>query len=345
MVKKLVFTGLLLVLILALLALPVRTLASPQAHIVMGGSYTLEKDETLDEDLTILGGNATLEAGSLVNGDVVLLGGRLEVYGRVDGSLTAAAGVLKLGDEAYIEGDVTVAGAVLERDSGAQIEGDLITDSDTPFGARFDGLWRPVQWWLESVWNVFWFIGLAFALAALAVLLLMFFEKPTLTAARTVVAQPAISGGLGCLTIVVAPFLLLLLVISICLIPVALVVVLLLGVVITFGWVILGYEVGSRLAQLAGQDWAAPIEAGLGTFLLVMVGGLLNILPPIGWTYLAAVSAIGMGAVLLTRFGTQDYAAQPTLRFGAGPAPKGPELPPSAAEPPKDDEPPAQVSP
>lgn len=335
MVKKLVIAGLLFVLILAALIWPARALASPLGHTVMGGSYTLHKDETLDEDLTILGGNATLEAGSLVQGDVFLLGGRLEVYGRVDGSITAAAGVLKLGEESHVDGDVTVAGAVLNRDSGSQIDGNLTTQSTEPFiGAHLDGLWSPVRWWLESVWNVVWFIGLAFALAALAVLLLMFFEKPTLTAARTVVAQPVISGGLGCLTLVVAPFLLLLLVITICLIPAALVVILLLCAVIIFGWIVLGYEVGHRLGSLFNRDWAAPFDAGIGTFVLVIIGGLLNILPPIGWTYLAAVSALGIGAALLTRFGTQDYAAQAALPFGAQLAPKEPEPPPPAAEAP-----------
>jgi hypothetical protein len=170
----------------------------------------------------------------------------------------------------------------------------------------------------------------------------MFFEKQSLTAARTMVSQPGISGGLGCLTIVVAPFLLLLLVLTICLIPVALVVSILLGVVITFGWIILGYEVGMRLGRQFHQEWAAPLAAGLGTFLLVVVGGLLNILPPIGWTYVTAVSSLGIGAVLLTRLGTQDYV--PTSFAAATPAAPAAA---TAAEPesPAEPEPPAQVTP
>lgn len=341
MMKKLALIAVLLGLCLSLLLLPSPAQASPLARLIVGGSFTLEDGETLDDDLVILGGFVELKDDSRVRGDVSLFGGSLDVNGRVDGDILAAGGVLTLGETARVDGSVTVAGAVLERNPGAQIAGEVVTETDVPFsGTRLDNLWSPFRWWLNSLWNIVWFLGLAFGLAALAVLVVMFFEKPTQFASRTLVQQPAISGGLGCLTIVVAPFMLLLFVISICLIPVALVATLLLGVVIIFGWIALGLEVGQRLAVQFRQGWAPSFAAGIGTFMLVIVAGLLNILPLIGWTYMSVISAIGIGSVLLTRFGTQDYTVQVVGSSASVPAShtqpddRSAELPDAAEAPP-----------
>jgi hypothetical protein len=95
-----------------------------------------------------------------VNGDVQLLGGSLEVSGRVDGSILAAGGVLKLRETAQVDGDITLAGAVIERSSQAVVEGEIINETEIPFNVypfnstRFDGLWSPMRWWLENVWNL-----------------------------------------------------------------------------------------------------------------------------------------------------------------------------------------------
>ena len=332
MVKKLFLAGWLIIILIMTAVAPSRAQASALPRWIIGGSFTLEDGETLEEDLIIWGGNVTLEKGSIVRGDIQLLGGRIEVYGEVEGNILAAGGNLKLGDDAWVKGDVTLAGTVMERSSSAQIEGEVINESQSPFNhTRFDGLWTPVRWWINSVWNVVWFIGLAFALAALAVLLLMFFEKQTESTARAIVAQPVVSGGLGCLTGVVAPFILVLLALTICLLPVAFVALLLLGVATAFGWIALGYEVGKRLAVQLRKTWAAPFAAGIGTFGLVLVGGLLGIVPFFGWIYTAIISAFGIGAVLLTRFGTQDYVAQITTPRRPAPVPADISTPAAAS--------------
>jgi hypothetical protein len=189
------------------------------------------------------------------------------------------------------------------------IEGDIITDANLPITeTRFDGVFSPFHWWMNSVTSLLTFVFSAFALAALAVLVVMFFEKPTINVARTSIQQPALSAGMGCMTVVVLPFALVILILSICLLPLGLVLALAAGVVITFGWISLGYEVGRRLMEMLKQDWAEPFSAGIGTFFLVIIGGTLSQIPCIGWVFIAVITIIGLGAVLLTRFGTQDYA-------------------------------------
>lgn len=309
MKQKILWALIFTALALALMA-PLSSRAAPPGRVIVGGSFTLQSGETLEEDLIIVGGNVTLEEGSRVEGDIFLLGGRLEVYGQVEGDILAAGGALTLGSSAVIAGDVTLGGGVLNRLSGAIIEGKLNLENDLPLrNTSFDGLWAPLRWWFNSVWNVIWYLGLSFALAALAVLVMMFFERQTENATRTLVQQPAISMGLGCLTLVVLPLAVAILALTICLLPAGLVALLAAGVAIALGWIALGYEVGRRLASLVQRQWAPPFAAGIGTFFLVALAGLLNLIPCIGWVYTTLVSAMGIGAVLLTRFGTQDYVA------------------------------------
>ncbi len=65
-------------------------------------------------------------------------------------------------------------------------------------------------------------------------------------------------------------------------------------------------ETGKRLAALMKQDWALPVSAMIGTFLLtLLVNGLGALVPCVGWIVPALVGMVGLGAVLVTRFGAQ----------------------------------------
>jgi hypothetical protein len=67
-------------------------------------------------------------------------------------------------------------------------------------------------------------------------------------------------------------------------------------------------EVGRRIAKALNIDLAPAIAAGIGTFILVFVlGGFSQAIACIGWLPQTLVGIWGLGAVLMTRFGTQDY--------------------------------------
>jgi len=72
--------------------------------------------------------------------------------------------------------------------------------------------------------------------------------------------------------------------------------------------VALGLEVGTRLARLLNRDWALPVNAALGVFILTLVANTIGeIVPCIGWLVPTLLGAVGLGAVLLTYFGAKDY--------------------------------------
>lgn len=291
-------------------------------QVVFGGSYRLENGETLGGNLVVFGGSVELENGSLVAGDIVVFGGSIDAAGEVHGNLIVVGGSASLDSTALIQGDLITPGSGLNRAEGAQILGQVITDVDIADGVfipriitpRFDIPDVPplptipeVTARFNPLWNAVWFLFRVLAFSALAVLLIMFLPTQAKRTAKAVVAQPILSGGLGILTVVVAVPLFIVLLITIILIPVSLLGFLLLAIGALFGWISLGMEVGQRLAGLFKSEWAPAVAAGVGTFVLTLVTFGIDSIPCVGWLAPFFVTALGLGGVLLTRFGTQDY--------------------------------------
>jgi len=95
--------------------------------------------------------------------------------------------------------------------------------------------------------------------------------------------------------------------ITIIFIPVALIGLLVLGFAIAFGWIAIGLEVGQRMARMFHQEWALPLSAALGTFVLYFVANGIGFIQCIGWIVPFLISMLGLGAVVLSRFGTTIY--------------------------------------
>ncbi|MEJ2267144.1 MAG: polymer-forming cytoskeletal protein [Anaerolineales bacterium] len=255
----------------------------------------------------------TLEEGSRVNGDVVLLGGTVNVNGNVQGSVVGIGGVVSLGSSAVVDGDLTTVAATLNREEGARIEGQIITGFRPSVNMPLPGgVYIPevpnVGFTVPPFLNVIWFVFRTFLWAALAVLLVMFLPTQTERAADAIVRQPVLAGGIGLLTAIVAPLLLVGIAITIILIPVSLVGALVLAIAWFFGRIALGLEIGKRFEQMANQTWPPAVAAGVGTFVLTfIVDGAGELLSCLGWIFPVVVGILGLGGIFLTRFGTQSY--------------------------------------
>ena len=146
--------------------------------------------------------------------------------------------------------------------------------------------------------------------------------------AHAVLAQPLTAGGLGLLTVVVAPITFILLTITIILIPVVALAVVALVVAAVFGWIAIGYEIGQRFTTAIHQNWHPAFSAGLGVFALTLVSSALTGIPVlncVGWLVPFLLGLAGLGAVIMSRFGTQTVVAPAS----AGPAPLVPPVPPA----------------
>jgi hypothetical protein len=307
-------------------AFPITAFASDSSdgRVVLGGTFRLESGEILDGDLAIIGGAAFLEEETRVTGDVIVLGGNLDAYGQIDGDVIIMGGNTNLGPAALIKGDVATLGGNLNADD-SQIEGNLISGKDFVIPYDFENFEfsidhvtiPPITGFGMSVEaRVLSYLFASFLLTALAVLVMLLWPKNTRMAADVIAKQPVASGGMGLLTLFVVMPVLALLTLTVCLIPVSLFGFLIFGVGWVFGIVALGYLVGDRLEKALNQDFQPVLSAGLGTLVLTLVIGGIGLLPCIGVIVSSLAGVFGLGAVLLTRFGTRTYPYVETA-FGA----------------------------
>jgi len=320
--------SLLLVGMVLLLALAVPTVAFAggqlDGRVILGGDFTLASGETLDGDLVVLGGNARTEQSSLISGSVFIAGGNLQIDGTVNGDISVLGGNVDLMSHAVVKGNVSSVGGNVNRAEGAQVMGEIVTGEglnipftiqpspgvpggiEVPFagGRIWADTFRPLA-------GLGWSIFQSLMLAALAVLVVMFAPHATERVSQAIVDQPIIAGGLGILTGIVFPALLVLLAVTICLIPFSLLGAIVLVVAGVFGWIAVGLEVGKRIGTMFSWQLHPAGAAGLGTLIVGLLADGIGFIPCVGWLAPALVSAIGLGGVVLTQFGTRVYEPMP----------------------------------
>jgi hypothetical protein len=295
--------------------LPITAYAASSADVVIGNNYTLESGEVLNDDLLIIGGSVNLLSGSTINGTIFVIGGSLNAAGTVNGDIIVLGGTSNLANTLILNGDLTTAGASMNRDPAAQINGQIHTGESTPFLILPGGMRLPnLTSNFNPVLHVVSFFVRLFLWALVAMVVAMFIPDHLIRTSQTALSQPLISGGLGLLTIIIVPTILILLAITICLIPFAIIGAFLMAIAWAFGLIALGLEVGKRISAMFKQDWHPAISAGLGTLALMLVlNGLDSFIPCIGWIPKVLVGLLGLGAVLLTQFGMKPYTPNPSL--------------------------------
>jgi len=299
-------------------------MGSGSHDVVLGQSFTLFAGETFSGNLIALGSSVSLEQGSTFDGDIVLAGGSLESAGKILGQVATIGGNAHFASTASMNGDIAVIGPALQVDPGAKIRGSVKSIAGLPpsgtspvetlsmgnFPANFllGGLVSgKIDLWYEAT-ALFFKVLLLSAVAALVVL---FLPVPTRRVAQTVAGQPAISFLIGMLTLVAAAALLLLLAFTICLSPVSLLGSLVLLAAILLGWVALGWKAGEQLASLLRAKWHPAVQAGAGTMLLTLLASGVGYIPCAGPLLEILILSFGLGAVVLTRFGGQEYQIEP----------------------------------
>jgi hypothetical protein len=148
------------------------------------------------------------------------------------------------------------------------------------------------------------------ALAALALVVTLFWSKGVERLGQTALHQPVLVLLVGLLSWIVGLGLLVVLAVTICLIPVALLLGLALLVAALLSWVMAGWLVGRKLlAMLNLRNATVVIEATAGTLLLAVVYFLVGIIPCTEFIFGTLIVSLGLGAIVLTRFGTRPYPA------------------------------------
>jgi hypothetical protein len=314
-----------LFLLAALVFVPLQSASAKglfDGQVIFGQSYTVKSGDTLTGDLVVFGGSATIDKGATVNGNVMVFGGTLVINGNVTGDAAIVGGSADLGAESHILGNLASVGATLNRAEGSQIDGQ-ITNTGTSWTTDGNNGTSPVEPTtpttatpnininfhpLASIFNAF---SQAIGWALLAMLVMFFLSAHAGRVSSAIMNQPLTAGGLGLLTVVVAPIAVVILCVTILLIPAALIAIVALVVAAAFGWIAIGHEVGLRFTKAIHQEWHPALSAGLGTFALSLIAAALTGIPVlncVGWLIPFLLGIAGLGAVIMTRFGTQVVA-------------------------------------
>jgi len=285
--------------------------------VVIGQTFTLKENQELNGELAIIGGTVNLKPGSTVNGDIAIIGGAIEIEGTVNGDIQGLGGSINLLSTARISGSVYNFSTNLTREEGAVIEGQQI--ASLPFNLDFGDFTSPNVPKISNKNNFLGFIGnflfailQILALGAFAMVIVLIAPKSTDRIARSIIKQPFVHWGIGLLTFFAIPAVLIILIVTIILIPLGIIGILVFSFAILFGWLALGYAIGKRLFETGSGNYSPVLVAGLGTIILTTIARFSALIPCIGWTIGVLLSLFGLGAVILTRFGTRDYPVYET---------------------------------
>jgi hypothetical protein len=309
-VKTLLRFGVLTI-VLLLLAFPEPVYAQNLVcgKVVVGGTFQLAEGDSLEGNLCLVGGVGILDPGSVIAGDVLLLGGTLSASGNIMGNIKAAGGVVTLGEESRIGGDVALLGGQVFGIEQADIEGKVTRNSSPPFSMHIPSrTWSTPFTFVRPVWEVFWLPLRSIIWAGVAALIYLLFPKQVDRLGLTAANQALAAGGVGLATSLVGLLASVFFAVTIICIPFSLIILLVFWIAWLVGMIGLGKELGNRIEKLSKQSWAPMITLCIGVFAITfIVNGFALAVPFFGWVVKILVGILGLGAVVLTRFGSQPY--------------------------------------
>jgi len=271
---------------------------------IMGGTFRLSENESINGDLSIFGGAVNLEKGSTINGNVILIGGTVNADGTINGGINGLGGSITLGDSAVVQGDISTIGVSVNKSDTAVVQGNVLSQSES--GVQLPDVPRMIlPNIIQPFTSAMGVVMRSLVMAILAVLAMLFLPKQAINVSDSIEDSPVSAGAIGLLTLILFPFVIVLLAITLILIPLSLVAVLIFILGLILGWIAVGYELGERLAALFKSTWAPAVSAGVGTFILCIVTELLNIIPCVGWVIPVLVALVATGGVVISAFGTR----------------------------------------
>jgi hypothetical protein len=260
-------------------------------HPSIGNTVVVKSDEAVCGGLTSFGG--TDEILGEVQGSVFAFNSNVMIFGTVNGNVNAYGGTVTIEDSAHINGDIHLYGAKLGAGTSTQFKEKTFNHIQYIQGLRniddeFSFPFWPILTWI-----------------AIGILVVSLFPEHAMFVRTTVANRARRSFFIGLLSILLAPVVVLVLVALIVTIPLAIIVILALIAAWALGMVAAGWCIGQRILQkvVPHQNHTRTIQVAIGLTVLVLVGSV----PYIGWLITIGAGLLGLGAVFLSRFGTQIY--------------------------------------
>jgi len=257
----------------------------------LNSAVVVTSEEVVCSDLTSFGGSVTIDG--VVKGDVVVFGGNVVINGVVNGNVTLYGGNLTLVDDAQVNGDIHVCGGNRTGGNDSQLHGSSFacTKSLGTLLTSISG--ASIRFWstLASI--------------ILGMLLTSLLPEHVMLVRATVKSKMGRSFVLGLLSVLLTPAILAVLVGLIISIPLAILVAVGLIAAWALGTVAVGWIVGDYIVRsVAPQHSTRLLQVIVGMTALALAG----FLPSVGLWITIGSGLVGLGAVLLSRFGTRLYS-------------------------------------
>ncbi len=270
--------------------------------LVFDGNATIEQGATLRGDIWLLGGDLTVEQGAVVDGDVAVMSGDTDVAGEVVGGIYGAGDITVRGTS-LVHGDLRALGNIT-REQGSKVTGAIGQIGVPAVVGQADERTRAERILSRAISGVALMV-FSVLFAALTVIVAPGLVENVREGLRQ---NPVASFGLGLVSLVLFPILLLLLlptIIGVLILPLVYLAAEALGLVA------LSELAGRRMWPTGARSKQAAVGSGLLALLLSL--GLAGGIRVICGSFLIGLfaSAWVLGSVLLTVFGTR-----PRLRGG-----------------------------
>lgn len=254
---------------------------------------------TEDKSIVRIGSDVTIEAGQKVR-NVVVIGGQITVSGGVDNNVVAVGGSVVLTKTANVGGSILSLGGIIVSARDSQIGGtmteinssNLLEALATALSEEWEG-WS----WIFAVISLSIFL----VILVLALLIVALLPKPVHIVAEAIgenTFKVTLCGLLGLVLIAPLALLLTISVVGIALIPLEVIVVV---CSILLGFIAVGQLIGRKVLAILKRPNPSMIRE---TFWGLIILWLIGWIPYIGWMVKAVAIVLGLGAVLITRFGT-----------------------------------------
>jgi len=257
---------------------------------IFRSTVVVNSGEVICSDMTSFGGTVVIHGE--VRGDVVAFGGTVVIDGPVFGNVLTYGSNVIWQDDAHVDGDIHVCGSQLIPRMNSQLHGSYIGCTQR-VGMLIIGDGSPgLHLWSLLAW------------LALGILLTSLLPEHVMLVRTTAKSKIRRSLLLGLLSVLLAPAVLAVLVALLVSIPLAILVAVGLVAAWVLGMVAVGWLIGDYLVRtVLPQQNTRVMQIVVGLTVLVLAGSL----PYIGWLISIGAGLLGLGAVLLSRFGTRLY--------------------------------------
>ena len=269
------------------------------AGLFLCSSSTVRAEST---NIFKIGSNVTIEEGTKVR-NVLAIGGQITVDGVVENNVVSIGGSIVLTRTAVIGGSVFTLGGIIVRGRGSEVYGTLTEINTDDISAAITNAlseeWEGWSW-------IFAIVSLSIFLGVLLVTILTVFliPKPVRLISAAIKEKPfkvTTWGLIGLILVVPLAVLLAISVIGIVLIPLEMAIVLF---AVILGFIAVSQLVGRKLfTVLKRHDQSLMRETIWGLIIIWLIGWI----PYVGLMIKMCAIVLGLGGVLLTRFGTNPH--------------------------------------